>query len=129
MPLLYLWEYLTMLVIIVAHSVQRWVRLLMGFYPVKMRHSSTMKANQNGGNFLVNSKLIYPCPVTNLCGVFSNRVLSLTSNGEPRAITVVCIVLAVFTTPLNVQPEGTCPTPGTRHFAWQLQPSQIILVL
>lgn len=52
-----------------------------------------MKAIQHGGRFSVSSQLISPCLVANICGVFSNRVLTCGYGGQPRAMAVACVVL------------------------------------
>lgn len=43
-------------------------------------------------NFLVSINLISPCPVTSVCGVFSNRILTSRSGRWLRAIVIVCIL-------------------------------------
>lgn len=43
--------------------------------------SSTKKAIQNGGNFLISNNMMFPCPVTKVFGVFGNRLIS-SSSGE-----------------------------------------------
>lgn len=48
------------------------------FFP-RCLHSTfyAMKTIQQKWHFLVITNLIYPCPVTKICGVFSNIILSL----------------------------------------------------
>lgn len=61
--------------------------------------SSTIKAGQQGGKFLVSTYLIYPCPETNVCDVISNRVLPPSSGGKWRAVTMACIILGFWEHP------------------------------
>lgn len=64
-----------MSVIIVAHRVHSWVRLLL----------------------LVSINLVFffPCSMTEVCDVFNNKVSS-SSRDQPTAMTVPCTVLGVF---------------------------------
>lgn len=50
--------------------------------------SSTIRASQHGGIFLVSTILISPCPVTNVCAVLNSRALSElshTDHAHPRS--------------------------------------------
>lgn len=58
-----------------AHScVKLWMTL---FLPEAcIESSSTIRASHHGGIFWVSTILVSPCPVTNVCAVLNNRVLS-----------------------------------------------------
>lgn len=100
MPLLHL--YLVMLVIIVAHTLHSWVRLFELFSTATyIALSSTMKALQQHGDFLVSTDLFSPFPVTKVCGALSNMVFPSPSDGEPIGMTMAYLVLWVSGTHLN----------------------------
>lgn len=71
----------------VNHRVHNWVRRLP---PAACITSfDTMKLFSR--NFLVSINLISLLPVTSVCGVFSNRILTSRSGKWPRTIVIVCI--------------------------------------
>lgn len=88
--------------------------------------SSSVKASQQGQRFLVSTTLIYPCIIIKICGVFSTRVLPLSSSCQPRVVAIACIVWGSVDSP-DCQLEGRYPTPGTFYLAtcgsWDILPS------
>lgn len=56
--------------------------------------SWTMKANRQRGSFQVSSSLFSLCLILKCVCVFSNRVLSSSYDGQPRAMVTVCVVLS-----------------------------------
>lgn len=99
-PLLHL--YLVMLVIIVAHTLHSWVRLFELFSTATyIAPSSTMKALQQHGDFLVSTDLFSPFPVTKVCDALSNMVFPSPSDGEPIGMTIAYLILCVSGTHRN----------------------------
>lgn len=81
--------------------------------------SSSIKASHQTGSFLLGINLISPCPMTEVCGVFSSEVLLSSSNGQPRAMAMACIVGGVSRTFLiKKKIKGKCPTAETGLFIW-----------
>lgn len=75
--LLYQWTYLDgpiITVIIVLHRVRRLVRLLIAFLSAHKAPATTTTSSQQEGSHPVGTILIFPWTVTEVCGVFSNRV-------------------------------------------------------
>lgn len=62
-----------------CHRLHRWIRLMVTSpCPVAyIEPSRTMITSQHIGRFLVNINSIFPCQVNDICGVFSNRILSI----------------------------------------------------
>lgn len=99
MPLLHQWTYFAVSVITEAQIVHSQVRVLMTFPPKAYTASSSTMKSQQEGSVLFSTKLIPPCPGTNVCGVCNSEVLPLNSAGQPRAITKAYIVLMISRTP------------------------------
>lgn len=55
--------------------------------------SRTIKATGKGGHCQLTSSLISVCSATQMCGVFSNGVLSFSYGGQTRTVTITYIVL------------------------------------
>lgn len=55
--------------------------------------SGIMRASSQQGGFQVNSSLISPSTVSEVCSIFSNRVLSSISGSHLGAVVVVDVVL------------------------------------
>lgn len=86
LPYLWLWQSycpVFMLVIIVTHTLHSWVMMFWLFSTATyIAPSSTVKATQHQRDFLVSTNLIFPFPVTKVCGTLSNMVFS-----SPLALT------------------------------------------
>lgn len=98
-----------MTVVTVVHRVPSWIRFLFtspsqSYHPA-LAPSSTMRGSQEGGSFLASISSVSPCPVTHMCGIFSNSIFFffcqvLPSNQEQ--ITIACIVLRISRIPMIV---------------------------
>jgi len=55
-------------------------------------------------------------PLTEVCGVFRNRILPSSSGQQPSAIAITCVVLGSLE---PSSPECKCCTPGTGFSVWQ----------
>ena len=75
-----------MLVIVMAYRRYGWVGLLI--FPSSVGAckvpSDTMRASPQKGNFQVSSCSIHPSPVSEVCGVFSNKDLLSNSGANQR---------------------------------------------
>lgn len=71
-----------------------------------------MEAIRQGENFLLCANLISPHPVTNMCGIFSNRVWPSSSVGQPKAVSVAWL-FGDLGDSSDQQLEGKCHTIGT----------------
>lgn len=94
-------------IIIVAHSAHKWVRLLMrSSYNMTKNTFTTLNAN-NRRKLPASTNLITPSRVTKMCGVLSNRFLSLSSGLQLTTMAVICILLDVSrTSPTNNSKGG-----------------------
>lgn len=74
--------------------IDHWIRLLMTplFLAVCIAASSTMKTSLKRGNFQFSSNWIFPCPVSQVCCIFSKRIL-LWSSGV-IALPTIAIAIA-----------------------------------
>lgn len=73
-----------MLIIVMVYRHYGWVGLLI--FPSSVgackAPSDTMRASPQKGNFQVSSCSIHPCPVSEVCGVFSNKDLPSNSGAN-----------------------------------------------
>ena len=63
--------------------------------------SDTMKGSQWEGDFHVSSGLISLCPADKAHCVFSNKILLLSYDGQPRAMAITCDILGAPGNSLN----------------------------
>lgn len=63
--------------------------------------SETLRASPQGGGIQISPGMIPQSPVSQVCGVFSKKVITPCSGGQSRAVATDCTIWGVSRTPLT----------------------------
>lgn len=109
--------------------IHSWIEPLVLCPAVSIMPSSMMKASQNAGGILTSINLIFPSPMTTVCGVFSNQFLPSSFGLQIKSKgTQMYHFWQILKTSL-ISHGGAISESGTCHFIWYPMTSARVIIL